>query len=70
MEFADGDPSLGIGGSGDRTSVHDDDVGKRGSGRKIVPLRAELALDRGGVGLCSTTTELLNVERRHGVAQV
>ena len=70
VEFADGVARLGIGGRCNSAGVDDDDVGNRGSRREIVSLRAKLALDGGGVGLCSTTTELFNVEGRHGVAHV
>jgi hypothetical protein len=70
VEFADGVAGLGVGSGGDGAGVDDDDVGAGGSRGEVVALGAELALDGGGVGLCSTTTELLNVEGRHGVAQV
>ena len=66
VEFADGVAGLGIGGGGYGAGVDDDDVGGGGTRGEVVALGAELALDGGGVGLCSTTTELFNVEGRHG----
>ena len=68
MEFADGIACLRIRSRGYSAGVYDDYIGTVGSTGQVVALRAELALDGGGVGLCGATAELLDVERGH-VAQ-
>ena len=66
VKFADGFASLRIGGRGYGAGVDDDDVGAVGRRCEVVTLRAELALDGGGVGLRGAATELFDVEGRHG----
>jgi hypothetical protein len=66
VKFANGVAGLRIRGRGDSASVDDDDVSTVRSGREIVALSTELALDRCGVGLCGAAAELFDVKRRHG----
>src|ERR1700722_20059244 len=65
-EYVHGCSDLRVGGCSYGAGVDDDHVGIGGNGCEVVALRAELALDGGGVGLRGAATELFDVERRHG----
>ncbi len=61
---ADGAPRLRVRSRSDGARVHDDNVGVRFGGT-IEAARAQLALDRGGIGLRRTTSELLDEKSGH-----
>jgi hypothetical protein len=65
VEFSNGVAGLGVGGSGDRAGIHDDEVSGRGFGCGGATAIEQLALDCGAIGLRGATAELLDIEGRH-----
>ena len=65
VEFADGVTGLGVGGSGYRASVENDDVGNVRRGGRGAAAVEKLALDGGTIGLGGAASELLDGEGRH-----
>ena len=64
VDLADGVTGLGIGSGGDGTGVNDDDVRGGGIRGGQAPTIAQLALDRGAVGLGGAAAELFDVKGR------
>ena len=65
VKFADGVARLGIGSSGDRAGVQNNDVGLVTAGSEMASLFAQLALDGGSIGMRRATAKLFDVKRRH-----